>query len=86
VSAPYVGQCPHCGHVTINDAPCLPCDTRPNFHGHDERECDEHRTVGPHRAWCFDDAEWCYPDSPCRGCELPMLRAENDRLRKGMQP
>ena len=29
----------------------------------------EHRTVGPHRAWCFNDSEWCYPDQdlmcPC---------------------
>jgi hypothetical protein len=21
----------------------------------------EHRTVGPHRAWCYQDGEWCYP-------------------------
>jgi len=21
----------------------------------------EHRTVGPHRAWCLDENEWCYP-------------------------
>ncbi len=29
----------------------------------------EHRTVGSHRAWCFNDREWCYPESelmcPC---------------------
>lgn len=25
-----------------------------NFDGHTERECGEHRTVGPHRVWCFD--------------------------------
>ena len=29
----------------------------------------EHRTVGSHRAWCFNDGEWCYPESelmcPC---------------------
>jgi hypothetical protein len=23
----------------------------------------EHRTVGPHRAWCYQDGEWCYPPS-----------------------
>lgn len=37
--------------------------------GHDGTECGEHRTVGPHRAWCFACAEWCYPDAPCRRCE-----------------
>ena len=21
----------------------------------------KHRTVGPHRAWCYQDGEWCYP-------------------------
>ena len=47
-----------------------------NFHGHDERECGDHRTVGPHRAWCFDCSEWCYPMAACKGCELPMLRAQ----------
>ena len=47
------------------------------FVGHAERECGEHRTVGSHRAWCFDCSEWCYPriDAACRGCELPALRA-----------
>jgi len=52
-----------------------------NFEGHAGRECTEHRTVGEHRAWCHDDHEWCYPQAPCRGCELPQLRAENERLR-----
>ena len=40
------------------------------FEGHPQRECGEHRTVGPHRAWCFADSEWCYPDALCRGCRL----------------
>lgn len=44
------------------------------FMGHEPRECGDHRTTGQ-RAWCFDDSEWCYPDLPCRGCELPALRA-----------
>jgi hypothetical protein len=54
--------------------------TEPNFFGHDGRECGEHRTVGPHRAWCFDCSEWCYPgiDAACKGCELPSLRAALD--------
>lgn len=47
------------------------------FEGHEPRECGEHRTVGPHRAWCFDCTEWCYPrpELACKGCELPQLRA-----------
>lgn len=52
----------------------------PNFEGHTPSECGEHRTVGPHRAWCHDCHEWCYPDSPCKGCELPQLRAEVKQL------
>lgn len=60
-------------------------DTRPNFEGHAERECGDHRTVGPHRAWCYDCCEWCYPEGACRGCELPGLRAENERLRKSLR-
>ena len=28
--------------------------------------------------------EWCYPDAPCRGCELPVLRAEVERLRAAL--
>ena len=33
----------------------------------------EHRTVGPHRAWCFQDSEWCYPDSLCPCCDQVRL-------------
>lgn len=36
--------------------------------------CDcggEHRTVGPHRAWCHGCHEWCYPDNIC---EVQALR------------
>lgn len=43
------------------------------WEGHEQRECTEHRTTGG-RAWCFDCTEWCYESSPCRGCELPLLR------------
>lgn len=39
-----------------------------HYLGCEPRACAEHRTVGPHRAWCFDDVEWCYPTDPCRGC------------------
>ncbi|MDF1596970.1 MAG: hypothetical protein P1T08_12900 [Acidimicrobiia bacterium] len=28
----------------------------------------EHRTVGPHRARCLTDSEWCYPDDLCDCC------------------
>jgi len=55
-------------------------DDLPNFEGHEPRECGEHRTVGSHRAWCYDCGEWCYPQSPCARCELPALRAEVERL------
>lgn len=56
-------------------------DSKPNFEGHPNSECGEHRTVGSHRAWCFNDTEWCYPHAPCRGCELPVLRAVADAAR-----
>ena len=46
-----------------------------NFEGHGGRECGEHRTVGSHRAWCYDCSEWCYPEIPCRGCKIPQLEA-----------
>lgn len=42
------------------------------FVGYRPRECGEHRTVGGHRAWCFDCAEWCYSsgiEMGCRGCQ-----------------
>jgi hypothetical protein len=58
-----------------------------DFTGHPGRECGEHRTTGQ-RAWCHSCTEWCYPDGPCKGCEMPQLRArvaeleaENKRLR-----
>lgn len=51
------------------------------FEGHLPRECGEHRTTGG-RAWCFGCSEWCYPEQPCKGCELPMLRARLERLEK----
>ena len=50
-----------------------------NFEGHQPRECGEHRTVGPHRAWCHDCQEWCYPDGPCVRCEILRLRAIEKR-------
>ena len=28
----------------------------------------DHRTVGPHRAWCNACGEWCYPDDWCDCC------------------
>jgi len=53
-----------------------PQDGKPLFMGFSLADCGEHRTVGSYRAWCFDDTEWCYPSSPCRGCELPTLRQQ----------
>lgn len=48
-------------------------DWKPNYEGRENRECNEHRSVGPVRAWCFDCGEWCYnPDfgEGCKGCRL----------------
>lgn len=56
-------------------------DEEKHFEGHEGRECGEHRTVGAHRAWCYTCNEWCYPSNGCKGCEIPRLEAEIDRLR-----
>lgn len=45
-----------------------------HWEGEPHRECGEHRTTGQ-RAWCFSCSEWCYPNLPCRGCEIPKMRA-----------
>jgi hypothetical protein len=62
---------------TVGSAAVPDCGTEPapNFEGHAVRECGEHRTVGPHRAWCHDCGEWCYPgqDGGCKGCRLGAL-------------
>jgi hypothetical protein len=50
-----------------------------DFTGHAGRECGEHRSTGP-RAWCHGCSEWCSPEGPCKGCELPQLRARVDAL------
>ncbi|HUY46063.1 MAG TPA: hypothetical protein VMV92_10100 [Streptosporangiaceae bacterium] len=51
--------------------------SEPLWTGWMPRECGEHRTVGPHRAWCFDCSEWCYPEPEmaCARCRIPMLEA-----------
>lgn len=36
------------------------------FQGRRDTPC-EHRTVGSHRAWCFEDTEWCYLARRVRG-------------------
>ncbi len=43
------------------------------FEGHHPRACGEHRTVGKHRAWCYDCREWCYPsfEMACIRCRHP---------------
>ena len=48
-------------------------DDAGNFEGHQPRACGDHRTVGSHRAWCFDCSEWCYPnfDAGCIRCRHP---------------
>lgn len=57
-------------------------DTEDRFQGHEPRDCGEHRTVGSHRAWCYDCTEWYYPskDMGCMGCELPKQRAFNKEV------
>jgi hypothetical protein len=46
--------------------------------GYQPRECGEHRTVGSHRAWCFDCSEWCYPnhEMACKGCRVAILEQQ----------
>lgn len=57
-------------------------EIEPDFEGHADRECGQHRATGlGGRAWCFDCSEWCYPSEPCARCELPQLRAELAQLR-----
>lgn len=55
-------------------------DAAEAFMGHQPRECGEHRTVGPHRAYCLDCCEWCYPDAEmgCKGCRIPILEGRAD--------
>lgn len=52
-------------------------EQKPSFEGWPDRECGEHRTVGPIRAWCFDCSEWCYAsdqeEAGCRGCRVTVL-------------
>lgn len=55
--------------MTAPDPEAAIRDVEQRFHGFKGSPCGEHRTVGSHRAWCFDCGEWCYPSSPCRGCE-----------------
>jgi hypothetical protein len=55
-----------------------PVDNTP-WPGHEGRECGEHHP-GLNRGWCFDCTEWCYDISPCKGCEIPMLRARVEEL------
>lgn len=51
--------------MTVEEAP---------WEGYTIRECQDHRTVGPHRAWCYACTEWCYPEVPCKGCEIPIIK------------
>lgn len=43
-----------------------------NYHGMTTGDPDDHRTVGPHRAWS-DCGEWCYPTTPCELCETRLI-------------
>jgi hypothetical protein len=49
------------------------------FAGWSPRDCGDHRTVGDHRAWCFDCGEWCYSytlEAGCEGCRAPNTTEE----------
>lgn len=50
-------------------------DTALHFEGHQPRECGEHRSVGAHRAYCYDCHMWCYPriEAACHGCRNPVI-------------
>lgn len=50
--------------------PPIPLYDGKNFNGF--KLGPEHRTVGSHRAWCYDASEWCYPKAPCSACEEPI--------------
>lgn len=46
------------------------------WEGIEGRDCGDHRTVGEHRAWCYDCGEWCYSGvARCRGCAAPTVRS-----------
>lgn len=61
-------DCPEPRFVAITDLyPTAVFDAAGNFQGHRDSPC-EHRTVGSHRAWCFEDSEWCYPSNGCASC------------------
>lgn len=76
--SPAPPGCPWCDNTgtshagTVIEAVCGWCDgtgqANPSFHGWLDRNCGEHRTVGPIRAWCFDCGEWCYSHSRENGC------------------
>lgn len=52
----------------------VPGEIEQDWEGCAERECGAHRITRSGRAWCFDCADWCDEDVPCRGCELPRIR------------
>lgn len=57
-------------------------DPKTYFEGHTPRECGEHRTLGSHRAWCYDCREYCYPRiaAACNGCRNPVIESLLDDL------
>ena len=55
----------------------------PNFEG--AHNHDRHRTVGPHRAWCHNCREWCYPDGWCACCHEAAGHVWMDPLRVSVE-
>jgi hypothetical protein len=72
-NARYASPCDDCETLAECAVPAVP-EEGERWEGFAERECGEHRTLGG-RAWCYDCSAYCYPEAPCPGCELPVLRS-----------
>jgi hypothetical protein len=69
VQPPDDQRCPTCGRGGAEGRTGPVYDGYDSFLGFAPRTCGEHRTVGAYRAWCHDCSMWCYPASPCLGCD-----------------
>lgn len=45
----------------------------------------EHRTVGSHRAWCYQCSEWCWPRDEA-GCPCCVQQVSSADLRAALNP
>jgi hypothetical protein len=53
--------------------------TAERFDGYAVHLCGQRRPADV-RAWCDDCSQLCHSASPCKGCELAVLRAELGRI------